>query len=65
MLTAAIVQGGTTLKDFQREDGKPGYFAQELRVYGKAGKPCPNCSKPISQFTIGQRSSFFCTRCQT
>ncbi|MCG8427158.1 MAG: bifunctional DNA-formamidopyrimidine glycosylase/DNA-(apurinic or apyrimidinic site) lyase [Chromatiales bacterium] len=64
VLAAAIEQGGTTLKDFQREDGKPGYFAQELQVYGKAGEPCPNCGKAITQKRIGQRSSFYCTRCQ-
>ncbi len=65
VLSAAIKQGGTTLRDFQREDGKPGYFAQELQVYGKAGDPCPNCGTPLRQLTIGQRSTFFCNNCQT
>ncbi len=65
ILTAAIAQGGTTLRDFQREDGKPGYFAQELKVYGRTGEPCPNCGRTISQRTIGQRSSYFCSHCQT
>lgn len=63
-LTAAIAQGGTTLKDFQREDGRPGYFAQRLQVYGKTGQPCPVCQKPITRKQIGQRSTFYCTRCQ-
>ncbi|MET0093057.1 MAG: zinc finger domain-containing protein, partial [Sedimenticola sp.] len=49
---------------FQREDGKPGYFSQELRVYGRSGEPCPNCGKLVSQRTIGQRSSYFCNHCQ-
>lgn len=64
VLSRAIEQGGTTLRDFQREDGRPGYFAQELRVYGRAGLPCPGCGSPIKQRRIGQRSSFYCTRCQ-
>lgn len=64
VLAAAIVQGGTTLRDFQQEDGKPGYFAQELLVYGKAGSPCPSCGGPLKQQRIGQRSSFYCSRCQ-
>lgn len=64
ILTAAIAQGGTTLRDFQREDGKPGYFAQQLQVYGKAGEPCPACGKPIQSRTIAQRATFFCTACQ-
>jgi len=64
ILTLAIRRGGTTLRDFRREDGKPGYFAQELQVYGKQGKPCPGCGQPIRQERIGQRSSFFCKGCQ-
>jgi formamidopyrimidine-DNA glycosylase len=64
VLAAAIRQGGTTLRDFQQEDGKPGYFAQELLVYGRTGEPCPNCGAPLKQQRIGQRSSFFCSRCQ-
>jgi formamidopyrimidine-DNA glycosylase len=63
-LTEAIAQGGTTLRDFQREDGRPGYFAQKLQVYGKTGEPCPVCGKPIRQKTIAQRSTFFCAQCQ-
>ncbi len=64
VLTAAIRQGGTTLRDFQQEDGKPGYFAQELLVYGKAGAACPGCGTPLKQQRIGQRSSFYCSHCQ-
>ncbi len=64
VLTQAIAQGGTTLRDFQQEDGRPGYFAQHLQVYGKAGEPCPLCGSPIRQKVIGQRSSYFCGHCQ-
>lgn len=64
VLTEAVTQGGTTLRDFLREDGRPGYFAQRLQVYGRAGEPCPSCGAPIEQQRIGQRSSFYCPRCQ-
>jgi formamidopyrimidine-DNA glycosylase len=64
VLSEAIAQGGTTLRDFQREDGRPGYFAQQLLVYGRAGEPCPHCGKPILSRVIGQRSSFYCGYCQ-
>lgn len=64
VLSAAIEQGGTTLRDFQQEDGRPGYFAQELRVYGREGQACPNCDAPILQRRIGQRSTFYCRYCQ-
>ncbi|MBK1693804.1 DNA-formamidopyrimidine glycosylase [Chromatium weissei] len=64
VLTAAIQQGGTTLRDFVREDGQPGYFTASLRIYGRTGEPCVNCGTPVQQMTIGQRMSFFCPRCQ-
>ncbi len=64
VLADAITQGGTTLRDFTRENGQPGYFAQKLFVYGKAGEPCQQCGNIIKQFTQQQRSSFYCTRCQ-
>ncbi len=64
ILTAAIEQGGTTLKDFVNEEGKPGYFKQQLNVYGREGEPCPNCQRPIKNITLGQRSTYYCSYCQ-
>ena len=64
VLTAAIAQGGTTLQDFQQADGKPGYFAQELQVYGRTDKACANCGRNIREKTIGQRASYYCAHCQ-
>ncbi len=64
VLAAAIEQGGTTLRDFVGGDGKPGYFAQKLNAYGREGEPCPQCGTPIKQLVIGQRSTFFCPKCQ-
>ena len=64
VLHNAIQQGGTTLRDFQQEDGRPGYFAQSLKVYGRTGEACTQCGSLIKQKTIGQRSSFYCPKCQ-
>jgi formamidopyrimidine-DNA glycosylase len=64
VLRAAIEQGGTTLRDFVNGNGEPGYFQQTLAVYGRGGKPCMNCTKPLSEIRLGQRSSVFCGRCQ-
>lgn len=64
VLAAAIEQGGTTLRDFVGGDGKPGYFAQKLNVYGKTGEPCPDCGQPIKQIVLGQRSTYYCPHCQ-
>ncbi len=63
-LRAAIDAGGTTLKDFQHSDGKPGYFAQQLAVYGRDGEPCVDCGGPIKQQRQNQRSSYYCPSCQ-
>ena len=64
VLARSIEAGGTTLRDFTEADGRPGYFARELRVYGRAGEPCVRCGEPVRVRTLGQRSSFYCPRCQ-
>lgn len=64
VLAQAIEAGGTTLKDFTRADGQPGYFAQQLRVYGRAGQPCPHCGVALRAARHGQRSTVYCARCQ-
>jgi len=64
ILAYAILRGGTTLRDFLQPDGAPGYFEQELFVYGRAGEPCKVCATPIRAIVLGQRSTFYCPRCQ-
>ncbi|USZ49235.1 bifunctional DNA-formamidopyrimidine glycosylase/DNA-(apurinic or apyrimidinic site) lyase [Halomonas sp. DN3] len=64
VLAAAITQGGTTLRDFVSGTGEPGYFAQRLNVYGRAGAPCRRCGGELKHVTLGQRASVFCPRCQ-
>lgn len=64
ILARSITQGGTTLRDFVGGDGKPGYFAQQLLVYGRKGEPCPNCATTLQEIRLSNRSSVFCRRCQ-
>lgn len=64
VLAYAIQRGGTTLRDFVGGDGQPGYFQQELFVYGRAGEPCKVCGRTLSECRLGQRSSVFCRACQ-
>lgn len=64
VLAESIRAGGTTLRDFHGGDGRPGYFRQELLVYGRDGEPCPRCSAPVRVAVLGQRSSFYCINCQ-
>jgi formamidopyrimidine-DNA glycosylase len=64
ILAAAIVQGGSTLRDFIAVNGQSGYFQQTYFVYDRAGVPCRNCGNPIRQIKQGQRSTFYCVNCQ-
>ncbi len=64
ILAYAITRGGTTLRDFISPDGAPGYFEQELSVYGRGGEPCRRCGRPLKQAMIGQRASVWCGHCQ-
>ena len=63
-LNLAIEAGGSSLRDFVNSDGKPGYFQQQYWVYHRTGQPCRKCGAPITQIRQGQRSSFYCPRCQ-
>lgn len=64
VLRAAIEAGGTTLRDFARSDGEPGYFAQELLVYEREHEACARCGARIKCARSGQRSTYWCPRCQ-
>jgi formamidopyrimidine-DNA glycosylase len=64
VLTRAIAKGGTTLRDFVNGAGEPGYFRLQLKVYDRKGQSCYRCGTPIKSQRHGQRSSFFCPRCQ-
>lgn len=65
VLREAIQQGGTTLRDYVNPQGMPGYFQQKLFVYDRAGEPCRVCKTPIRQLVQGQRSTYFCPKCQS
>ncbi|MCI1711171.1 MAG: bifunctional DNA-formamidopyrimidine glycosylase/DNA-(apurinic or apyrimidinic site) lyase [Chiayiivirga sp.] len=64
ILAQAIARGGTTLRDFIQPDGAPGYFEQELFVYGRAGEACKACGHTLRAADWGQRATAYCPRCQ-
>ncbi len=64
VLTEAIAAGGTTLRDFQHGEGRPGYFRQRLQVYGRARQPCLHCGAPVREIRQGQRTTYYCSHCQ-
>nr|AAW33970.1 MutM [symbiont bacterium of Paederus fuscipes] len=64
ILANAIECGGTTLCDFIGGDGQPGYFQQELFVYGRGGEFCKACGGTLREIRLGQRTSVYCPHCQ-
>ncbi len=64
ILAHAIRRGGTTLRDFTSPDGVPGYFEQELFVYGREGEPCKVCGQPLRGRRLGNRATAWCRACQ-
>lgn len=63
-LLLSIEAGGTTLRDFVGGDGKPGYFAQSLLVYGRGGEACIYCSSTLLETRLNQRTTVYCRQCQ-
>jgi len=65
VLDEAISRMGTTLSTYRTLWGEPGGYGERLRVYDRAGKPCPNCGTPIRQIVQGARSTYYCPVCQS
>lgn len=63
-LQDALSAGGSSLRDFFGADGNPGYFQQSYFVYARTNEPCQVCGEAIQNIRLGQRSTFFCPRCQ-
>ena len=64
VLKSAIAAGGSTLKDYVQADGALGYFQHSFKVYGRESEPCYHCNGEIKKVVLGQRSTFFCEKCQ-
>ena len=65
ILAYAIERGGTTLRDFINPDSEPGYFEQELDVYGREGQPCRQCGRPLRDSRLNNRAGAWCASCQS
>ena len=64
VLTEAVAQGGTTLRDYATPEGGYGYFALDLKVYGRQGEPCPSCGSTLRAGVIAGRTTAWCPICQ-
>jgi formamidopyrimidine-DNA glycosylase len=62
-LQLAIRAGGSSLRDFS-VNGRSGYFQNRYGVYAREGKACRRCRTPVRRLVQGQRSTFYCPRCQ-
>jgi formamidopyrimidine-DNA glycosylase len=63
-LNAALIAGGSSLRDWLHADGSTGYFQQQYCVYGQADEACRRCGTPIREIRQGQRASYYCPVCQ-
>ena len=64
VLKKSVQMRGTSTVDYRDTAGKKGNFQNYLKVYGKEGKPCVKCGGKIERLKMGQRSVFWCPRCQ-
>jgi formamidopyrimidine-DNA glycosylase len=64
VLAASIDVRGTTISDYRDASGEKGGYDRRLRVYDRAGEPCPNCGRPIKRVVLTNRSAFYCPACQ-
>ena len=62
-LRLAIRAGGSSLRNFS-VNGRSGYFQNRYWVYAREGKACRRCRTPVRRLVQGQRSTFYCPRCQ-
>jgi formamidopyrimidine-DNA glycosylase len=63
-LELGIARQGATLRDYRGADGRRGRMQHELRVYGRAGEPCPRCGTPVEKIRAGGRGTWYCPSCQ-
>jgi formamidopyrimidine-DNA glycosylase len=64
VLEKAIKLRGTSDSDYRDTSGAPGNFQKVLQVYRQAGKKCKKCDTIIRRMVLGQRSVFYCPKCQ-
>ena len=65
ILKKAIKFRGTSISDYVDAKGRPGYFAEYLKVYRREGKKCLRCKKGIiKKIHEAGRGTRFCDYCQ-
>ncbi len=63
-LRAGIDARGATIADFHDLEGVGGAFQDQFLVYGRRGKPCMVCGRPIVKMVVAGRGTYVCEHCQ-
>ena len=64
VITSAIANGGTTLRDYRIAEGGSGNNQFYLRCYGRAREPCERCATPMRSMVVDARTTTWCPTCQ-
>jgi formamidopyrimidine-DNA glycosylase len=64
VLSDAIGERGTTLRDYRPPYSMQGAYQNHLQVYQQTDRPCPRCGAPIQRIRVTQRSTHYCPHCQ-
>jgi formamidopyrimidine-DNA glycosylase len=65
VLKRSIETGGSSISDYVSPEGSDGGYQDERKVYGRKGEACLECGDAIKRRVIAQRSSHYCSRCQS
>lgn len=64
VLTQAIAENGSSIRDYRDANGDAGAFQNHFQAYGRAGQPCLKCGSIMLTRRVAGRSSSFCPVCQ-
>jgi formamidopyrimidine-DNA glycosylase len=64
VLKLSIKYRGTSFSDYRDASGRKGNFVSKLKVYGRGGKDCFTCGRPLKKAKIGGRGTHWCDYCQ-
>jgi formamidopyrimidine-DNA glycosylase len=64
VLNRAISRRGSSIDDYVDADGRQGGYQHALSVYGRRGRPCKRCGRPIVRTVLAQRGTWWCRSCQ-
>ena len=64
ILSRAIQARGTTFDSYHDAFGETGKFQHQLKVFTRAGEPCPHCGTEITKSRVAGRGTHTCVACQ-